>query len=44
MLRIKVDNEECVSELSRKFGAHLKIVPALLQKAKDLGLDIVGVR
>lgn len=44
MLRLKVENKKCVSELSLKFGASLQEVPELLQTAKDLDLNIVGVR
>ncbi|KAG1682270.1 Antizyme inhibitor 2 [Nymphon striatum] len=43
ILRIKIDNEECVIELGKKFGATLKMVPGLLEKAKHFGLNVVGV-
>ncbi|KAG1682269.1 Antizyme inhibitor 2 [Nymphon striatum] len=43
ILRIKIDNKESGTELGKKFGATLKIVPELLVKAKYFDLNVVGV-
>lgn len=42
-LRISTDDESSVCRLSLKFGAALDSVPALLDLAKELGLNVVGV-
>ncbi|KAJ8387933.1 hypothetical protein AAFF_G00148670 [Aldrovandia affinis] len=43
VLRIATDDSKAVCRLSVKFGATLKGSRLLLERAKELGLDIVGV-
>lgn len=43
MLRIATDDSKAVCRLSVKFGAPLKDCRALLERAKELGLDVIGV-
>ncbi|KAJ6611136.1 pyridoxal-dependent decarboxylase [Mycena sp. CBHHK59/15] len=43
VLRILPDDSKSLCALGIKFGAPLAGVPALLNKAKELGLDVVGV-
>ena len=37
-------NDKCVIPLKKKFGCHPKQVPHLLKVAKEMNLDVVGVR
>lgn len=37
-------NDKCIVPLGMKFGCHPKQVPHLLNVAKELDLDVVGVR
>lgn len=43
VLRVLTDNSRSICNLGLKFGANLDRVPAMLQLAKDLDLDIAGV-
>ncbi|KAI5102579.1 ornithine decarboxylase, partial [Silurus meridionalis] len=43
VLRIATDDSKAVCRLSVKFGATLKNSRLLLERAKELGLDIIGV-
>ncbi|KAF5382246.1 hypothetical protein D9757_008946 [Collybiopsis confluens] len=43
VLRILADDSRSHWPLSRKYGAHLAVVPSLLKRAKELGLDVIGV-
>lgn len=43
VVRILTDDSKSVCQLGLKFGAPLAIVPVLLQRAKELDLDVVGV-
>uniref|UniRef100_A0A3B3ZRP9 ornithine decarboxylase n=1 Tax=Periophthalmus magnuspinnatus TaxID=409849 RepID=A0A3B3ZRP9_9GOBI len=43
VLRIATDDSKAVCRLSVKFGAPLKACRGLLEKAKELGLDVIGV-
>ncbi|XP_077438224.1 ornithine decarboxylase isoform X2 [Vanacampus margaritifer] len=43
VLRIATDDSKAVCRLSIKFGAQLKACRGLLEKAKELGLDVIGV-
>ncbi|KAG6890658.1 hypothetical protein C0992_000228 [Termitomyces sp. T32_za158] len=43
VIRILTDDSKSSSTLSLKFGAPLAIVPKLLAKARELGLNVVGV-
>uniref|UniRef100_A0A3Q3SD06 ornithine decarboxylase n=1 Tax=Mastacembelus armatus TaxID=205130 RepID=A0A3Q3SD06_9TELE len=43
VLRIATDDSKAVCRLSVKFGAPLKACRSLLERAKELGLDVVGV-
>jgi len=43
VLRIAVDDSNSVCKFSSKFGARLEDVPHLLNVAKDLGLNVIGV-
>lgn len=43
LLRIAVDDSTSLVPLAGKFGASLSEVPALLEKAHELNLDVVGV-
>lgn len=35
--------DKCIAPLGMKFGCHLKQVPHLLQVAKDIGVNVIGV-
>ncbi|KAJ8289509.1 hypothetical protein GJAV_G00002140 [Gymnothorax javanicus] len=43
VLRIFADNSDSMIVLSNKFGARLKECPMLLEAAKNLGLNVIGV-
>lgn len=43
VLRIATDDSKAVCRLSVKFGAQLKDCRGLLERAKELGLDVIGV-
>ncbi|XP_065123488.1 ornithine decarboxylase 1-like isoform X2 [Paramisgurnus dabryanus] len=43
VLRIATDDSKAVWKLSVKFGAKLKTTRLLLERAKELGLDVIGV-
>ncbi len=43
VLRIATDDSKAVCRLSVKFGAPLKACRGLLERAKELGLDVIGV-
>nr|XP_057947332.1 ornithine decarboxylase isoform X2 [Doryrhamphus excisus] len=43
VLRIATDDSKAVCRLSIKFGAQLKSCRGLLERAKELGLDVIGV-
>lgn len=43
VLRILADDSRSHWPLGRKFGAHLATVPSLLEKAKKLDLNVIGV-
>ncbi|XP_054469564.1 ornithine decarboxylase [Anoplopoma fimbria] len=43
VLRIATDDSKAVCRLSVKFGATLKACRGLLERAKELGLDVIGV-
>jgi diaminopimelate decarboxylase len=43
LLRIATDDSAAVCELSSKFGATMDITEELLLRAKDLGVNVVGV-
>lgn len=43
VLRILTDDSHSMCRLGLKFGAPVQIVPQLLQKAKDLGMDVIGI-
>ncbi|KAI9204095.1 pyridoxal-dependent decarboxylase [Polychytrium aggregatum] len=43
VLRILTDDSRSVCRFGVKFGASLAVVPHLLQTAKDLGVDVVGI-
>lgn len=43
VLRIATDDSKAVCRLSIKFGAQLKACRGLLERAKELGLEVVGV-
>lgn len=43
VLRIATDDSKAVCRLSVKFGAPLKACRGLLEQAKQLGLDVIGV-
>lgn len=43
VLRIATDDSKAVCRLSVKFGAPLKACRGLLERAMDLGLDVIGV-
>jgi ornithine decarboxylase len=43
VLRILTDDSKSLCRLGLKYGAPLVTVPGLLAKAKDLGLDVIGV-
>ena len=44
VLRILVDDTHSAIPLGRKYGAPLKSIESLLQSAKELDLNVVGVR
>lgn len=43
VLRIRADDPNARCQLGNKFGAELEDVPALLRKAKELQLNVVGI-
>jgi ornithine decarboxylase len=43
IIRIHTDDTKALCRLNLKFGASLVAVPSLLAKAKELGLNVVGV-
>jgi len=43
VLRILTDDSKSLCRLGLKFGAPLVTVPGLLSKARDLGLDVIGI-
>ncbi|KAM9777288.1 ornithine decarboxylase [Neosynchiropus ocellatus] len=43
VLRIATDDSKAVCRLSIKFGAQLKACRGLLERANELGLDVIGV-
>ncbi|XP_061115260.1 ornithine decarboxylase 1-like [Conger conger] len=43
VLRISVDDTHSMFSMSTKFGAKLETCPALLKRAQELGLDVIGV-
>jgi len=43
VLRILTDDSKSLCRLGLKFGAPLATIPGLLAKAKDLGLDVIGI-
>ncbi|XP_068192494.1 ornithine decarboxylase 1-like [Antennarius striatus] len=43
VLRIAVDDSQSTLKLSSKFGASLESVGKLLKRAKELGMDVIGV-
>ncbi|XP_061099327.1 ornithine decarboxylase 1-like [Conger conger] len=43
VLRITVDDTHSMFSMSTKFGAKLETCPALLKRAQELGLDVIGV-
>ena len=43
VIRIHTDDTKALCRLNLKFGASLVAVPSLLAKAKELGLDVIGV-
>src|SRR5216683_2683943 len=43
VLRILTDDSKSMCRLGLKFGVSLDIIPDLLAKAKDLGLDVIGI-
>jgi diaminopimelate decarboxylase len=43
LLRLSTDDSAAVCQFSSKFGASLDLVPFLLQQAKELGTNLVGV-
>eukprot|EP00061_Rhincodon_typus_P011776 g37046.t1 len=43
VLRIAADDSKAICRLSVKFGATLKTSRLLLERAKELGIDIIGV-
>ena len=44
VIRLKVDDSGAILKLSLKFGAEMGEVPHLLEVAKKLNLNVVGVR
>ena len=44
VLRIATDDSKAVCRLSVKFGATLKTSRLLLERAKELDIDVIGVR
>lgn len=43
VLRIATDDSKAVCQLSVKFGATMKACRGLLERAKELGLNVIGV-
>lgn len=43
LLRVRVDNPRALVDLNKKFGAHPSDAMALLQKAREAGLDAAGL-
>ncbi|XP_034047244.1 ornithine decarboxylase 1-like [Thalassophryne amazonica] len=43
VLRIAVDDSKSLLRLSSKFGAKMSIVGKLLERARELGLEVIGV-
>ena len=43
VLRILTDDSSAQCQLGLKYGCHTKHAPYLLEKARELGLDVVGV-
>lgn len=43
VLRIATDDSKALCPLSVKFGVPLKACRGLLEQAKELGLDVIGV-
>lgn len=43
VVRILADDSKSICRFGIKFGAPLDVVPALLAKAKELNLDVIGV-
>ena len=43
VVRILTDDSKSVCQLGLKFGAPMQVVPKLLQRARELNLDVVGV-
>ncbi|OAX41908.1 hypothetical protein K503DRAFT_431679 [Rhizopogon vinicolor AM-OR11-026] len=43
IVRILADDSKSICRFGIKFGAPLEVVPSLLLKAKELGLDVIGV-
>ena len=44
VLRIATDDSKAVCRLSVKFGATLKTSRLLLERARELNIDVIGVR
>lgn len=44
VLRIVTDDTNAVCRFSMKFGADLKTARRLLEKAREIDLDVIGVR
>jgi len=43
VVRILADDSKSICRFGVKFGAPLEVVPSLLSKANELGLDVIGV-
>jgi ornithine decarboxylase len=43
IVRILADDSKSICRFGIKFGAPLEVVPSLLSKAKELGLDVIGI-
>jgi ornithine decarboxylase len=43
LLRLATDDEKSVCSFSNKFGCPVRDAPELLELAKDLGLNVIGV-
>eukprot|EP00762_Andalucia_godoyi_P001403 ANDGO_04760.mRNA.1 Ornithine decarboxylase len=43
VLRIAVDDSQSVCQFNKKFGAKIHECPALIKKAIELGVDVIGV-
>ena len=44
LLRIRADDPEAICQLGTKFGADPADARALLERAMELGLNVVGIR